>query len=162
MDYATSCESRQDGELGHSGSDSGHIVGSPKNPAGGEATMGLTRYELAAEVRERYYAATGRKERSQMLDQFCGMTGYHRKHDITVMRGRQLKPARRGRRGRVYDGSGGGAPEGALGSLGLHAKPSAKRVATRPPSPEPMVTERRTPIKDVVAAIAERMRVPSS
>ena len=54
-----------------------------------------TRYELAAEVRERYYAARGRKERSQILDQFCDMTGYNRKQAITVLRGRQLKPARR-------------------------------------------------------------------
>ena len=42
-----------------------------------------------------------------------------------------------------------------------HAKPSAVRAATRQPSPEPMVTERLTPIKDVVAAIARRTGVPS-
>ncbi|HEX2647669.1 MAG TPA: DDE-type integrase/transposase/recombinase [Candidatus Dormibacteraeota bacterium] len=63
-----------------------------------------TRYELAAELRGRYYAARGRKERSQILDQFCAVTSYNRKHAITVLRGRQLKPARRRRRARVYDG----------------------------------------------------------
>jgi transposase len=42
-----------------------------------------------------------------------------------------------------------------------HAKPSAERAATRRPSPEPMVTEGLTPIKDVVALIARRTGVPS-
>ena len=42
-----------------------------------------------------------------------------------------------------------------------HAKPSAVRAATRRPSPEPMVTERLTPIKEVMAAIARQTGVPS-
>ena len=42
-----------------------------------------------------------------------------------------------------------------------HAKHSAERAATRRPSPEPMVTERLTPIKHVAAAIARRTGVPS-
>ena len=42
-----------------------------------------------------------------------------------------------------------------------HAKPSAERAATRRPSPEPMVPEAPTPIKDVLPAIAERLGIPS-
>jgi len=42
-----------------------------------------------------------------------------------------------------------------------HAKPSAKLAATRRPSPEPMVPEPPTPIKEVLPAIAERLGIPS-
>ena len=42
-----------------------------------------------------------------------------------------------------------------------HAKPSAERAATRRPSPEPMVPEAPTPIKDMLPTIAERLGIPS-
>jgi hypothetical protein len=49
------------------------------------------RYQLAADLRERYWAA-GRRERGAMLDAFCLTTGYSRKYAISVLRGRQRKP----------------------------------------------------------------------
>ncbi len=39
-----------------------------------------------------------------ILDEFCLVTGYHRKYAIEVLRGRQLRPVRRRRRPREYDG----------------------------------------------------------
>jgi hypothetical protein len=48
------------------------------------------RYQLAAELGDRYWAA-GRRERSAMLDAFCLTTGYSRKYAISVLRGRQRK-----------------------------------------------------------------------
>lgn len=49
------------------------------------------RYQLAAELKERYWAA-GRRERGAMLDAFCLTTGYTRKYAISMLRGRQRKP----------------------------------------------------------------------
>ena len=49
------------------------------------------RYQLAAELSERYWAA-GRRERGAMLDAFCLTTGYSRKYAISMLRGRQRKP----------------------------------------------------------------------
>src|SRR5207237_3712082 len=48
------------------------------------------RYQLAAELKERYWAA-GRRERGSMLDAFCLTTGYTRKYAISMLRGRQRK-----------------------------------------------------------------------
>ena len=48
------------------------------------------RYQLAAELGERYWAA-GRRERGSMLDAFCLTTGYSRKYAIGMLRGRQRK-----------------------------------------------------------------------
>ena len=42
-----------------------------------------------------------------------------------------------------------------------HAKPSAELAGMRRPSPEPMVPEPPTPIKEVLPAIAERLGIPS-
>jgi transposase InsO family protein len=49
------------------------------------------RYQLATELKERYWAA-GRRERGSMLDAFCLTTGYTRKYAISMLRGRQRKP----------------------------------------------------------------------
>jgi len=38
-----------------------------------------------------------------ILDEFCAVTGYHRKYAIEVLRGRQLRPVRGRRRPRRYD-----------------------------------------------------------
>jgi len=48
------------------------------------------RYALAAELRDRYFAA-GRRERGEILDAFCLATGYNRKYAISVLRGRFRK-----------------------------------------------------------------------
>lgn len=50
-----------------------------------------SRYELAAELRERYGRA-GRRERGEILDGFCLATGYNRKYALSVLRGRLRKP----------------------------------------------------------------------
>jgi hypothetical protein len=59
------------------------------------------RYQLAAELGERYWAAD-RRERGSMLDAFCLTTGYSRKYAVSMLRGRQRKPrvARKPRRRR--------------------------------------------------------------
>ena len=44
------------------------------------------RYKLAADLRDRYWAAA-RRERGQFLDAFCLATGYNRKYAIGMMRG---------------------------------------------------------------------------
>src|ERR1700732_54015 len=49
------------------------------------------RYQLAAELGERYWAA-GRRERGGMVDAFCLTTGYSRKYAMSIRRGRQRKP----------------------------------------------------------------------
>jgi transposase InsO family protein len=43
------------------------------------------RYQLAAELGERYWAA-GRRERGDMLDAFCLTTGYSRRYAIGMLR----------------------------------------------------------------------------
>jgi len=48
------------------------------------------RYELAAELRERYAAAT-KSERGALLDAFCLATGYERKYATKVLRGRRRR-----------------------------------------------------------------------
>jgi hypothetical protein len=64
------------------------------------------RYQLAAELRERYWAA-GRRERGQLLDAFCLATGYNRKYATSLLRGRRRKPrvlrrVRRKRYGKAF------------------------------------------------------------
>jgi len=49
------------------------------------------RYELAAEMRERY-AAAGKRLRGELLDAFCLATGYHRKYAMALLRGRRRRP----------------------------------------------------------------------
>ncbi len=48
------------------------------------------RYELAAELRERYSRAV-KAERGTLLDAFCSATGYERKHAIKMLRGGRRK-----------------------------------------------------------------------
>ncbi len=64
------------------------------------------RYKLAADLRDRYWAAA-RRERGQFLDAFCLATGYNRKYAIGMMRGRRRKPrvlrrVRRKRYGKAF------------------------------------------------------------
>ena len=62
------------------------------------------RYELAAELGERY-AAAGRKERGELLNSFCLATSYNRKYAISMLRGRRrVKPPVRRPRARRYEG----------------------------------------------------------
>jgi hypothetical protein len=44
------------------------------------------------------YWAGGKRERGVILDEFCMVTGYHRKYAIEVLRGRQLRPVRQAAR----------------------------------------------------------------
>lgn len=48
------------------------------------------RYELAAEMHDRYREAT-RRERGELLDAFCLATGYERKHAIHMLGGRRRR-----------------------------------------------------------------------
>ena len=49
------------------------------------------RYELAAELGQRYWAGS-RLERGALLDAFCLATGYNRRYAVAVIRGRKRKP----------------------------------------------------------------------
>src|SRR5208282_4000247 len=61
-----------------------------------------TRRELKGSIRERYQAATGRRERRQILSEFVRVTEYHRKHALRVLN--QPPTAHSPRpRGRLYD-----------------------------------------------------------
>ena len=44
-----------------------------------------TKWELLAAIGDRY-RASGRAERSKILDEFVAITGYHRKHAIRLLR----------------------------------------------------------------------------
>jgi len=62
------------------------------------------RYELAAELAERYQSA-GRRERGEILDGFCLATGYNRKYAMSMLAGRQRAKGRvRRPRARRYEG----------------------------------------------------------
>lgn len=60
------------------------------------------RYELAAELADRYRSGS-RRDRTAMLDAFCLATGYHRKYATAMLRGRRrVAVRRRGARTRRY------------------------------------------------------------
>jgi hypothetical protein len=61
-----------------------------------------TRRELKDAIRQRYQAATGLRERRQILSEFVRVTGYHRKHALRVLNDPATAPAP-GRRERLYD-----------------------------------------------------------
>src|SRR5216684_7846048 len=61
-----------------------------------------TRRELKDAIRERYQAATRRRERQQILSEFVRVTGYHRKHALRVLNQPPAPQSRRPRR-RLYD-----------------------------------------------------------
>ena len=56
-------------------------------------------------LRERYLKASTRKEKPQLLDEYCGNTGQARKYVIRKIQPRlDLRPKQRKRRPKVYDG----------------------------------------------------------
>jgi len=56
-------------------------------------------------LQEKYFMAKSRKEKSSILDEYCGNTGQNRKHVIRKIRSRvSLVPKRRGGKEVVYDG----------------------------------------------------------
>jgi len=61
-----------------------------------------TRRELKDAIRERYQAATRRRERWQILSEFVRVTGYHRKHALRVLN-QPSAPQSPRPRGRLYD-----------------------------------------------------------
>ncbi len=60
-----------------------------------------TRKELTSALAQRYRGAN-RVEKGRILDEFVGLTGFHRKHAMQLLRGNGQAPARRVRR-RVYE-----------------------------------------------------------
>src|SRR3984893_14089114 len=99
-DTTTNSFGSQWGALSHQESDYGRVVHSFRNRTevprgwGGweDGPMRIKeRYQLAAELGERYWAA-GRRERGVMLDAFCLTTGYSRKYAISILRGRKRMP----------------------------------------------------------------------
>jgi len=56
-------------------------------------------------LQEKYFMAKSRKEKSSILDEYCGNTGQNRKHVIRKIRSRvSLVPKRRGGKEVIYDG----------------------------------------------------------
>src|SRR3954469_18974646 len=57
------------------------------NPTGGdddEAVQQASRHDLARALAPRY-ARASRREKSQLLDEFCAITGYTRKHGLVLL-----------------------------------------------------------------------------
>jgi hypothetical protein len=61
-----------------------------------------TRRELKDAIRQRYQAATDRRERRQILAEFVRVTGYHRKHALRVLNHPSIPSSPRSR-ARLYD-----------------------------------------------------------
>jgi hypothetical protein len=55
--------------------------------------------EYIPRVRQRYQRLTGKLARSQLLDEFCEVSGYERKHAIKVLRGQKRNGRSQGRGG---------------------------------------------------------------
>ena len=58
------------------------------------------RKEYAAVVKERYWKARSKKEKSLILDEYCANTGQARKYAIRKLRSREKPDSRPGERGR--------------------------------------------------------------
>ena len=65
-----------------------------------------SREELAKIVAKRYIKTATRKEKSQILDEFCANTGCHRKHAIRKIHELNYHEVRQGKRGRKNKFSG--------------------------------------------------------
>jgi len=68
----------------------------------GKKMSGATRAELVKAIGERYGAGS-RVDKLRILDEFVAVTGYHRKHAIRVLNGREAKRQQRRSRTRLYD-----------------------------------------------------------
>ena len=68
----------------------------------GKKISGATRVELVSAIGERYGLGS-RTEKLRILDEFVAVTGYHRKHAIRVLNGRETKRKKRRARTRLYD-----------------------------------------------------------
>ena len=55
-------------------------------------------------VKERYFMARTRKEKSQILNEYCGNTGQSRKYVITKIHKANSMPRQRKKRKELYDG----------------------------------------------------------
>jgi len=55
-------------------------------------------------VKERYFRARTKKEKSQILDEYCCNTGQSRKYVIMKIHKADLRPKQRKKRGETYDG----------------------------------------------------------
>ena len=55
-------------------------------------------------VKERYFMARTRKEKSQILNEYCGNTGQSRKYVITKIHKAASMPRQRKKRKELYDG----------------------------------------------------------
>ena len=68
----------------------------------GKRISGEARTELIEAIGERYRAGS-RAEKLRILDEFVAVTGYHRKHAIRVLSGRESRRAKKRARKRLYD-----------------------------------------------------------
>lgn len=63
-----------------------------------------SRNEYLRLLRERYLKAKARKEKTQLLDEYCRNTGQSRKYIIWKIHRAVLKPKQRKKRKEIYDG----------------------------------------------------------
>jgi hypothetical protein len=74
-------------ELPQKRTDRNDVVASAKNPTEGEVgeVQRASRYDLVRALAPRY-AHVGKREKGQILDQVCQVTGYTRKHAVALLR----------------------------------------------------------------------------
>src|SRR5258708_4763544 len=74
-------------ELPHEKTDSNRLVASAKNPTEGEVgeVQQASRYDLVRALAPRYVHA-GKREKGELLDEVCQLTGYTRKHAVALLR----------------------------------------------------------------------------
>jgi hypothetical protein len=67
--------------------DRNEVVASDKNPTEGEVgeVQRASRYDLVRALAPRY-AHVGKREKGQVLDEVCQLTGYTRKHAVALLR----------------------------------------------------------------------------
>ena len=63
-----------------------------------------SRNEYLKVVRERYFGVRTKKEKSQILDEYCSNTGQSRKYVIRKINRADFKPKKRKKRKEIYDG----------------------------------------------------------
>jgi len=63
-----------------------------------------SRNEYFKVIREKYFKARSKKERSQVLNEYCSNIGQSRKHVIRKIHRAEIRPKQRKKRKEIYDG----------------------------------------------------------
>jgi len=63
-----------------------------------------SRNEYLKVIKEKYFKARSKKERSQILNEYCSNIGQSRKHVIRKIHRAEIRPKQRKKRKEIYDG----------------------------------------------------------